>query len=432
MKETKVYVSIIGDLIHSGHLDVIKEATKYGKVTVGVLTKDACAELNDIPHLGFSDRKRVIENLRDVSEVVPQNTASYLSNLEKYEIDIVVHSDNWKTTSQSKYRDEVIGHLGSDHLIEIPYNSTIGNLAIKESIYENGVTPTQRQRKLSYLIDKNRKSSGVVKILECHNALSGLIAENEEYENKSFDGMWSSSLTDSTVRGKPDIESVSVEARLNTINEIFEVTTKPMIYDADTGRLPEHFALTVKSLERTGISAVIIEDKIGLKKNSLFGNDVSQQQDTIVDFQHKIRAGKNAQITDHFMIIARVESLILDAGLEDALERAHAYVDAGADGVMIHSRLKDPSEILEFVRRFRDKDQQTPLVVVPTSFNSVTTKEFSDMGVDVVIYANHMLRASYLAMSDVASGILKHGRTLEVEPKCMKVKEILELIPGTK
>ena len=248
----------------------------------------------------------------------------------------------------------------------------------------------------------------------------------------TFDGMWSSSLTDSTSKGKPDIEAVDTTARLTTINEVFEVTTKPMIYDADTGGKPEHFEFTVRSLERTGVSAVIIEDKTGLKKNSLFGNDVAQTQDSIENFCHKIKMGKASQITKEFMIIARIESLILEAGMEDALNRAFAYVEAGADGIMIHSRLKDPAEIIKFVTRFRERDSSTPIVVVPTNFNSVTTDEFAKIGVNVVIYANHMLRAAYPGMMSVAKSILKHKRTLEAEPNCMAIKEILELIPGTK
>ncbi len=296
-----------------------------------------------------------------------------------------------------------------------------------------GITTTARQARLRQLIN----AKPVVKILETHNALSGLIAENasetlEDGEIVSFDGMWSSSLTDSTSKGKPDIEAVDTTARLTTINEIFEVTTKPMIYDADTGGKSEHFAFTVRSLERTGVSAVIIEDKTGLKKNSLFGNDVSQTQDTIEGFCLKIKAGKAAQITNEFMIIARIESLILEAGMDDALKRAYAYVEAGADAIMIHSRLKDPSEVIEFVTTFREKDDITPIVVVPTSFNAVTVDEFAKIGVNIVIYANHMLRAAYPGMMHVAKTILKHKRTLEAEPDCMPIKEILELIPGTK
>ena len=244
--------------------------------------------------------------------------------------------------------------------------------------------------------------------------------------------MWSSSLTDSTSKGKPDIEAVDTTARLTTINEIFEVTTKPLIYDADTGGKPEHFEFTVKTLERIGVSAVIIEDKTGLKKNSLFGTEVEQTQDTVENFCYKIKSGKKAQITDDFMIIARIESLILDKGMEDALKRAFAYIDAGADGIMIHSRKKDPTEIINFIKEFRQKDNSTPIVVVPTSFNTVTIDEFSEMGVNVVIYANHMLRADYPGMIKVAKSILKHKRSLEAEPDCMPIKAILELIPGTK
>lgn len=431
----KVYVSLIADLLHAGHIKVLKEASKYGEVTIGLLTLKACGELNDVPYLDYEKRKDVLENLSMVKEVIPQNSASYKENLVLLKPDFVVHGDDWKNNSQSKYREEVINTLSTwnGKLIEIPYSSDINDIHIKEQIAKIGITSTARLGRLRKLIE----AKPIIKILEVHNALSGLIAENaseilENGEVVTFDGMWSSSLTDSTSKGKPDIEAVDTTARMVTINEIFEVTTKPMIYDADTGGKPEHFEFTVRTLERTGISAVIIEDKTGLKKNSLFGNEVEQMQDSIENFCHKIKVGKSAQITKEFMIIARIESLILEAGMEDALNRAFAYTEAGADGIMIHSRLKDPAEIIEFVSKFREKDHNTPIVVVPTSFNSITTDEFIKIGVNVVIYANHMLRAAYPGMMKVAKSILKNKRSLEAEPDCMKIKDILELIPGTK
>ena len=434
MKKT-VYVCLIADLLHAGHINVLKEASKLGKVTVGLLTLKACGELNDVPYLKFKQRKQVVKNLSMVKKVVPQKTASYKENLELLKPDYVVHGDDWLHTGQKKYREEVFETLKEwgGELVEIPYSSDISDLKIKEEQARQGITTTARQSRLRRLI----AAKPVVKILEVHNALSGLIAENAESEDaegliQSFDGMWSSSLTDSTSKGKPDIEAVDTTARMTTINEIFEVTTKPMIYDADTGGKPEHFEFTVRTLERTGVSAVIIEDKTGLKKNSLFGTEVAQTQDSIENFCHKIRMGKEAQITKDFMVIARVESLILEMGMEDALTRSFAYVEAGADGIMIHSRQKEPAEIFEFVRRFREKDHVTPIVVVPTSFNSVTTDEFAEIGVNVIIYANHMLRSAYPGMMKVAQTILHSKRSLEAEPDCMSIKEILNLIPGTK
>ena len=421
----KVYVGIIADLVHAGHIKILKEAAKYGEVTVGLLTLKACGELNDIPYLDYNKRKEVLENLSMIKNIIPQDSASYKDNLLKIQPDFVIHGDDWQFGYQKKYRTEVLELLRqwNGKLIEVPYSHDINEIKVKENIKKLGITSTARQSSL--------------KILEVHNALSGLIVENasevlEDGEIVTFDGMWSSSLTDSTSKGKPDIEAVDTTARLTTINEIFEVTTKPLIYDADTGGKPEHFEFTVKTLERVGVSAVIIEDKTGLKKNSLFGTEVEQTQDTIENFCYKIRSGKKVQITDDFMIIARIESLILDKGMEDALKRAFAYIDAGADGIMIHSRKKDPTEIINFVKGFREKDKNTPIVVVPTSFNTVTIDEFSEMGVNVVIYANHMLRAAYPGMMKVAKSILKHKRSLEAEPDCMSIKAILELIPGTK
>lgn len=430
----KVYVSLIADLVHAGHIAILREAKRHGEVTVGLLTSNAIVELEDIAYLKYEQRLRVIENLEMVTNVIPQTNASYKENLIALKPDYVVHGDDWITGKQSKYREEVINLLKEwgGELIEIKYSSDISDQNIKEQLMRLGVTSVQRLHRLRTLIN----NQDIVLMLEAHNALSALIAEHASADRNgkkvSFDGVWSSSLTDSTAKGKPDIEAVDITSRINAVNEIFEVTTKPMIFDGDTGGKIEHFEFTVKTLERTGVSAVVIEDKTGLKKNSLFGNEVEQTQDTIENFCNKIIAGKTAQITDDFMIIARIESLILEQGMEDALTRAKAYIEAGADGIMIHSRHKDPSEIIDFMKKFRGIDSKTPVVVVPTSFNSVTVEEFIDLGVNVVISANHMLRSAYPAMTRVAKSILENGRSLESEVNCMSIKEILEIIPGTK
>lgn len=429
-----VYVSLIADLLHAGHIKILKEAAKHGKVVVGLLTSNAISELNDRAFLKYEFRKDVLLSLSMIDKVIPQNNASYEDNLLSLKPDFVVHGNDWINNDQSKYRQEVIEVLSiwGGELIEVEYSSEITDNNIKNQLMKLGVTTVQRLGRLRQLI----KDKPIVRILEAHSALCGLIAENTEVKRNeqsvSFDGIWSSSLTDATSKGKPDIEAVDLTSRLNTVNEIFEVTTKPMIFDADTGGKIEHFEFTVKSLERTGISAAVIEDKTGLKKNSLFGNEVQQTQDSIENFCEKIKKGKAAQLSDDFMIIARIESLILEAGMEDALTRASAYISAGADGIMIHSRHKDPAEIIEFMHRFRATDKNTPVVVVPSSFNSVTVEEFVDMGVNVVITANHMLRASYPAMLKVAESILVNGRSLESEDDCMSINEILEFIPGTK
>ena len=430
----KAYVSMIADLLHAGHINILKEAARHGEVTVGLLTSTAINELNDTAYLKYQQRADVVNSLEMVSGVISQESASYKENLMKLKPDFVVHGDDWIDGKQSKYRQEVIDLLDEwgGELIEVEYSSDISDKNLKNQLMKLGVTTVHRLGRLRSLI----KNKPIVRILEAHNALSALIAENtvvkRNGEGVSFDGVWSSSLTDSTAKGKPDIEAIDMTSRINAVNDVFEVTTKPMIFDADTGGKTEHFEFTVKSLERTGVSAVVIEDKTGLKKNSLFGNDVSQTQDSIENFCDKISRGKAAQISDDFMIVARIESLILEAGMEDALIRAEAYIKAGADGIMIHSRHKDPTEIMEFMQKFRATDTITPVVVVPTSFNSVTVEEFIEMGVNVVVTANHMLRAAYPAMLNVAKSVLENGRSLEAEPDCMSIKEILEFIPGTK
>jgi len=430
----KVYVGMSADLIHPGHINILREAEKLGSVTVGLLTDKAIASYKRLPYMTYDQRKEVIENIKGVVNVVAQETLDYRGNLEIIRPDIVVHGDDWKEGVQSKVRLQVIKTLNKwgGQLVEISYTKGISSTQINNSLMEIGITTDVRRSRLRRLIS----ARPIVKILEVHNALSGLIAESTVVESNglstSFDGVWSSSLTDSTAKGKPDIEAIDMTSRINVVNEVFEVTTKPMIFDADTGGKAEHFEFTVKSLDRTGVSAVVIEDKTGLKKNSLFGNDVKQTQDSIENFCNKIRVGKAAQISSDFMIIARIESLILEAGMDDALTRAEAYIRAGADGIMIHSRHKDPAEIIEFMQKFRAVDNTTPVVVVPTSFNSVTIEEFEEMGVNIVITANHMLRAAYPAMLKVAKSILENGRSLEAEPDCMSIKGILEFIPGTK
>lgn len=430
MKKT-IYVGMSADLVHPGHINILKEAEKLGDVIVGLLTDKAIASYKRLPYMNYEQRKAVIENIKGVVEVIPQETLDYRPNLEKIKPNIVVHGDDWKEGVQSKTRQQVIDALSQwgGELVEVKYTDGISSTQLNNSLKEIGTTPDIRRSRLRRLIDVK----DVVRIMESHNALSGLIVETIKSDNGiEYDGVWSSSLTDSTSKGKPDIEAVDLSTRINTINEIFEVTSKPMIYDADTGGIAEHFAFTVRTLERTGVSAVIIEDKTGLKKNSLFGNDVAQTQDTIENFCNKIRAGKAAQITDDFMVISRIESLILEAGMDDAVQRAKAYIEAGTDGIMIHSRQKSPDEILEFCKILREFNENIPIIVVPTSFNQITAKELSEAGINVVIYANHMLRAAYPGMMNVAKSILDNDRSMEAEKDLLSIKEILDLIPGTK
>ncbi|MEO6695298.1 MAG: phosphoenolpyruvate mutase [Ignavibacteria bacterium] len=428
----KVYVGMSADLIHPGHLNIIKEASKLGEVTVGLLTDKAIAGYKRLPYLTFDQRKIIIENIKGVEKVIAQETLDYVPNLIMLKPDYVVHGDDWKKGIQSNTRQRVIDTLKewNGELVEIEYTKGISSTQINKSLKEIGTTPDIRMKRLKRLLEVKP----LVRLIEAHNGLTGLIVENfqliKNNTSKEFDGMWLSSLTDSTAKGKPDIEAVDVTARMQTLNDIIEVTTKPIIYDGDTGGRPEHFVFTVKTLERLGVSAVIIEDKTGLKKNSLFGTDVDQTQDSIEDFSHKISTGKKCQITNDFMIIARVESLILKKGIEDAITRAKAYIDAGADGIMIHSKEKDPKEILEFCNEFKKFEKKVPLVAVPSTYNIITEKELQDAGVNIVIYANQLLRSAYPAMIETAEMILENERSHEADNKMMPVSEILRLIPG--
>ena len=434
MANKKVYLGMVADIMHPGLTRIINEGARYGDVIMGLFTDKAVAEYKRLPYLTYEQRKEVVENIKGVSEVVAQDEWSYIPNLRRLKPDYIIHGDDWKLGMDMELREEVIKTMAEwgGQVIEIPYTKGINSSALVEEQKTIGTTPENRMKMLRRLI----ASKPVVRILEAHDGLCGLIIENVQVENgnklETFDGMWSSSLTDSTSKGKPDIEAVDLTTRLQDLNNILECTTKPIIFDGDTGGKIEHFVFTVRTLERHGISAVIIEDKVGLKKNSLFGTDAVQTQDTIEGFCAKIKAGKNAQITKDFMVIARIESLIAGKSVEDALERAMAYVEVGADGIMIHSKNKSGADIKEFCLRFRKVHPIVPIVVVPTTYNHIYEKELQEWGVNIVIYANHMLRAAYPAMKKVAESILENERSLEANPLCMPIKEILELIPGTK
>ena len=427
-----VYMCFASDIIHGGHIAIIKKAQKLGKLIIGILSDEAVASYKRMPLVPASERKLMFENIAGVYKVVDQNTLSYKENLEKFKPSIVVHGDDWVSGFQRPIRDEVTSILATygGKLIEYPYSNDPKYAEIDARTRSDLAMPDIRRGRLKRMLD----AKGLVTVMEAHDGLTGLIVENTVvHQNggaRQFDAMWISSLCDSTAKGKPDIELVDMTSRFRTIEDITEVTTKPIIFDGDTGGKTEHFVYTVRSLERLGVSMVIIEDKTGLKKNSLFGTEVVQTQDTIESFSAKIRAGKKAQRTKEFMICARIESLILEQGMEDALSRAFAFVEAGADAIMIHSRKKDPSEIQEFIEKFRAQDKTTPIVLVPTSFNSVTEEEWKQRGANIIIYANQLMRAEVPAMQKAAEIILENHRAQECDAMLMPFKDIIRLIPA--
>lgn len=426
----KVYTCFCTDVIHEGHLNIIHEARKYGEVIVGVLDDPAMVRFNRFPVVSFEERVAMVEAIEGVSRVVVQKEIMYDNILNELKPDYVIHGDNWKSGAESIIRENVVGLLAKwgGELIEVPYTYNEKVKKIDNIMKDKLSMPEYRRKRLRQLL----KMVPIVKTIEVHSGLTGLIAEKTVVASNGgldqFDAMWVSSLCDSTAKGKPDIELVDMSSRLRTIDDVMDVTTKPIILDGDTGGMIEHFVYNVRTLERMGVSAVIIEDKTGLKKNSLFGNEVVQTQDTIENFCAKIRAGKEVLRTEDFMIIARIESLILEQGMEDALNRAFAYVEAGADGIMIHSRKKEADEIFEFCDKFRAQNKETPIVVVPTSFNYVTEEEFANHGVNIVIYANQLTRSAYPAMQGVAEEILRNHRAMEVDAKLMPFKDIIRLI----
>lgn len=426
----KVYTCFCTDVIHEGHLNIIQEAKKYGEVIVGVLSDEAMVRFNRFPTLSFSERVQLVKNIDGVSNVIIQNEVMYDDVIKKLRPDYVIHGTNWLDEPMLAIRrnvERLVDEYGGE-IIDIPYTYNDEIKRADARVVEKLAMPEYRRKRLKKLI----KIRGLVKALEVHSGLTGLIAEKTVVEHDGqidqFDAMWISSLCDSTAKGKPDIELVDMTSRFRTIDDVMEVTTKPIVFDGDTGGLIEHFVYTVRSLERMGVSAIIIEDKTGLKKNSLFGNEVEQTQDSIEHFCEKISAGKKVQLTDDFMIIARIESLILEKGMDDALLRARAYVSAGADGIMIHSRKSNPDEIFEFCDKFRMENKETPIVVVPTSYNATTETELAEHGINLVIYANQLTRSAFPAMQQTATDILKYHRAKEVDDRLLPIKDIITLI----
>ena len=426
-----VYIAMSADLLTPNHVAIIQEARTLGQVVVGLLTDSAVAGYQRLPYMPYEQRKIVLENIVGVKEVVPQETLDYVPNLLKIKPNYVLHRDDWNTGVLRETRQRVVDTLRQwgGELVEQRHLPGITSASLSRAVREVGTTPQMRLGMLKRLLE----AKPLIRIIEAHSGLTGLIAETVRVECndgvREFDGIWMSSLTDSAVKAKPDIEYVDMTSRMSTVSDILETTTKPIIYDGDSGGLAEHFVFMVRTLERLGVSAVIIEDKKGLKKNSLFGTDAMQVQDDVEAFSHKISLGKHAQVTDDFMVIARIESLILKAGMDDALTRARAYIGAGADGIMIHSKESTADEVLTFCKEYADFDQRVPLVAVPTTYSRMTEDELAEAGVSVVIYANQLLRSAYPAMVEVARSILQHGRAAEAGERCMPIKDIISLIP---
>ncbi len=429
-----VYIPMRGDVIHPAIINIIEKGSELGKVFIGLLTDEAICSYTRPPYLNYDEREKILKSINNVTKVVPQKSLDCSDNILKIKPSIVLHGDDWKEGFQSSIRQKVIDLLSkwNGSIIEIPYDQDNNQSKINNLASSLGTTTDKRRLTLRRLLTSKK----ITRIMEVHNGLTGSIVEYVNITrngiSKEFDGMWASSLTDATVRARPDIEAVDISTRISTINEIFEVTTKPLIFDGDTGGKPEHLSFTIKSLERLGVSAIVIEDKTGLKKNSLFGNDVSQTQDTMESFSNKIRLAKEAQNTEDFMVVARIESLILEKGMEDAIHRAKAYIEAGADGILIHSKEQKPDEVFEFAEAFKRFKTTRPLFCVPTSYSQVTEEQLIEKGFKVVIYANQLIRAAYPAMHQVAKAILSKGRGLEAEKSLLTVNEILNLIPGTK
>ena len=419
------------DIIHSGHLNIINKAKKYGEIVIGLFTDSAIAEYKTLPLINYSQRLDIMKNIKGISKIMKQDTWDYTNNLNKLKPNYVIHGDDWKIGIQKKTRFKVIKLLKKwkGQLIEVPYTKKINikeNRKNVKSIFHN---PETRVSRLSRLIGSKK----IVRFIESHNPLTGLMIENLKinYKNeyREFDGIWSSSLTDSASNGKPDNQSLELSTRISNLNSVVEVTSKPVLFDADNGGRPEHLPYTIKNLERLGVSAIAIEDKIGLKSNSLFKDQKGANQDSIKNFCNKIKIACNSRRSEDFLIVARIESFILGKNLNDAIKRAESYSKAGADLILIHSKNDTPKEIFSFASKFKKSKYFKPMVAVPSTYSKVTEKQLIQNGFKVVIYANHLLRAAYPAMEKTALSILRNLRSSEVEKEIISIKKILNIIP---
>ncbi len=428
----KVYISLSADFIHHGHINLIQRASNYGNVILGLLTDKAIASNKELPYLNYEQRLKIISNIQGIKNIVPQDEWDYSKNLMKIKPDYFIHGDDWNFNGQIQLKKNAISSLKKfgGKLIEIKHTKNISSSRLKLDTMGIGTTPDIRKSKLKRLIETGK----FLRFIEVHSPISAIITENTIYNKKNkklfFDGFWSSSLTDSINNGKPDNESLDISRRLSTINQIFDVTTKPLIMDFDSGGKIEHFQINVRSAEKSGISAIIIEDKKGTKQNSLTEKGNKQPQESIAQFSLKIRKGISNKISNDFLIIARIESLIMSKPMNDAFKRADAYIKAGVDGIMIHSKSKNPIEVVEFAKRFRKnkKYKHIPLICVPSTYNQIYDHQLEKVGFNIVIYANHMMRSSIPSMEKIAKSILKNGRTFEIEKKIAPISKVLNYI----
>ena len=432
MKKNKtIYVPMGADIIHTGHLNIIKKAKKYGEIVIGLFTDSAIAEYKTLPLINYSQRLEIMKNIKGISKIIKQDTWDYSNNLNKLKPNYVIHGDDWKKGIQQKTRLNVIKLLKrwKGRLIEVPYTKKVNINENKKNLNNIFHNPETRVSRLKRLIGSKK----IVRFIESHNPLTGLMIENlkinHRNEYKEFDGIWSSSLTDSASNGKPDNQSLELSTRINNLNSVAEVTSKPILFDADNGGRPEHLPYTIKNLERLGVSAIAIEDKAGLKSNSLFKDQKGASQDSIKNFCKKIKISCSARRSEDFLIVARVESFILGKNLSDAIKRAESYSRAGADLILIHSKIDTPKEIFSFAEKFKKSKYFKPMVAVPSTYSKVTEKQLIKNGFKIVIYANHLLRAAYPAMEKTALSILKNSRSSEVEKEIISIKKILNIIP---
>jgi len=404
--EKTVYVGMVGDMLHVGHINILKTAARLGRVTVGVLTDRAVVGYKRLPLLAFEDRVRVVESIADVAAVVPQKTLSYVENLRALRPDYVVHGDDWRYGDQvSRARAEVIATLGEwgGELVEVAYTKGISSTAIHRSGAADALFSGTRQGRLRRLL----AAKPTLRIVEAHSGLSAKIAAEVRGPDGAtgFDAVWQSGLTDAIHRGKSDGGAVDRGRRLQAVEEILDAGPLPLIYDGRAAGRPETVFDLTRALDKAGVSALCLGDRSDPDRT---GPEMSPAE-TVA----QIEAVRAACPTGAVMAISRIVVAAPGNGgsgaLDRALDRALALLEAGSDAVMFDSAADTAEPILDIAARLRRQRRDVPLFAAQSDRWGAPIHRFENAGIDAVVYETHLLRATVAPMRRAATALLAEG-----------------------
>ncbi len=406
-----VYVGMSADLVHPGHINLLREAASLGRVTVGLLTDRAISSYKRMPFLTFEQRRAVIEHIAFVTAVVPQDTLDYTDNLRLLRPDFVVHGDDWRNGVQAQTRRRVLDVLREwgGTLVEPPYTEGISSTALRMAAMDIGFAPGVRQRRLRRMLD----CKPLVRVMQAHDGLSAHIVDRLEETTqgapREYDAIWVDSLAGAPIRGKPDPLPFDLSSRLVTLHEILDATTKPLICNAGGAGHAAGVTAAVRTLERIGVSAIVIDTEVTDRRAVPAMAASAPPQDDMAAFIREIAAARDARVTPDFMIIARINDRTRDCGADRMMARAAAGVDAGADAVMCDSDPVNPDGIFDLCRRYRRLMNGHPLLVGLSGTEGLQEHDLASAGASMVVYTDTLLRAAREAMISAASQVLSCG-----------------------